>query len=55
MPAGREPHGSEWLDLLLLALCGGRERDEAQWRSLLIEAGLEPVGVVDRLIEARCP
>jgi hypothetical protein len=55
MPAGTESHGSEWLDLLLLALCGGRERDEVQWRGLLTEAGLEPVRIVDGLIEARCP
>jgi DNA-binding Lrp family transcriptional regulator len=55
MPSGREAHGLEWLDLLLLALCGGRERDETQWRDLLSEAGLEPVRIVDGLIEARCP
>lgn len=55
MPTGNEWHGAEWLDLLLLALCGGRERDEAQWRGLLADAGLEPVRIVDGLIEARCP
>ena len=53
IPAGNEPHGSKWLDLLMLAL-GGRERDEAQWRALLPAAGWEPVSIVDGLIQARC-
>jgi hypothetical protein len=51
---GNEPDGSKWLDLLMLALFEGRERDEAQWRSLLDRADFD----VDRLgggvIEARC-
>jgi len=53
VPSGNEPHGAKWLDLLLLALFAGRERDEAQWRGLLEEAGFEPVRVEDGLIEAR--
>jgi hypothetical protein len=53
MPAGNEPHGAKWLDLLILALLGGRERDEAQWRALLGGAGFEPLRIEDRLIEAR--
>ena len=40
---GNEPHGAKWLDLLMLALFAGRERDEAQWRALLATAGFEPV------------
>src|SRR5439155_5595778 len=32
VPPGNEPHGAKWLDLLMLALFAGRERDEAQWR-----------------------
>jgi O-methyltransferase domain/Dimerisation domain len=52
---GNEPHGAKWLDLLMLVLFGGRERDEAQWRRLLTEGGFEPVRVEDGLIEARCP
>jgi multifunctional cyclase/dehydratase/O-methyltransferase len=52
---GNEPDGSKWLDLLMLALFGGRERDEAQWRALLDGAGYEPVSIQDGLIEARCP
>lgn len=51
---GNEPHGAKWLDLLMLALFAGRERDEAQWRGLLADGGFEPVGIKDGLIEARC-
>jgi hypothetical protein len=51
---GNEPDGAKWLDLLMLALFGGRERDEAQWRALLEGAGFEPVQIEDGLIEARC-
>jgi O-methyltransferase domain/Dimerisation domain len=54
VPAGNEPFGPKWLDLLMLALLGGRERDEAQWRTLLEGAGFEPVLFEERLIEARC-
>jgi O-methyltransferase domain len=52
---GNEPSGSKWLDLLMLALLDGRERDESQWRALIESAGLRPVTVEDGLIEARCP
>ena len=34
MPPGNEPDGTQWFDLLGLALFGSRERDEAQWREL---------------------
>ncbi len=54
VPEGNEPHGAKWLDLLMLTLFGGRERDETQWRSLLADAGFEPVQMNDRMIEARC-
>jgi hypothetical protein len=54
IPEGNDPHGAKWLDLLMLALEGGRERDEAQWRALLVDGGFEPVRIEDRLIEARC-
>jgi len=54
VPPGNDPHGAKWLDLLLLALFGGRERDEAQWRTLLAQCGFEPVSIADGLIEARC-
>jgi hypothetical protein len=54
IPEGDEPHGAKWLDLLMLALFAGRERDETQWRSLLAAGGFEPVRIEDGLIEARC-
>jgi hypothetical protein len=50
---GNEPDGAKWLDLLMLALFGGRERSEAQWRSLLAEAGFAPVRIGGGAIEAR--
>ena len=53
VPPGNEPHGAKWLDLLMLAFSGGRERDEAQWQALLAGAGFEPVRLEDGLIEAR--
>ena len=49
---GNEPDGTKWLDLLMLVLFGGRERDEAQWRALLAAGGFEPVQIVDGLIQA---
>ena len=54
VPAGNEPGGAKWLDLLMLALFAGRERDEAQWRSLLEAGGFEPTSIEDGLIQARC-
>jgi O-methyltransferase domain len=51
---GNEPQGAKWLDLLMLALSAGRERDEGQWCALLRETGWEPVYLTDGLIEARC-
>ena len=54
VPTGNEPHGAKLLDLLMLALFGARERDEAQWRTLLEENGFEAIGVEDGLVEARC-
>jgi hypothetical protein len=55
VPDGNDEHGAKWLDLLMLTLFGGRERDEAEWRTLLAAAALEPLRIVDGLIEARCP
>ena len=54
VPPGNDPHGAKWLDLLMLAFAGGRERDEAQWRALLEGEGFEPVRIEDGLVEARC-
>ena len=54
LSSGNDPDGSKWLDLLMLALLGGRERDESQWRTLLAAGGFEVVSLRDGLIEARC-
>jgi SAM-dependent methyltransferase len=54
VPEGNEPGGGKWLDLLMLALFEGRERNEAQWRALLEEGGFEPTSIEDGLIQARC-
>jgi SAM-dependent methyltransferase len=54
VPAGNEPGGGKWLDLLMLALFAGRERDEVQWRALLDAGGFEPTSIEDGLIQARC-
>jgi hypothetical protein len=50
---GNEPDGAKWLDLLMLTLFAGRERTEEQWRTLLDDAGFEPVRFDQGLIEAR--
>jgi hypothetical protein len=49
-----QPDGAKWLDLLVLALFAGRERDEAQWRALLSAAGFEPASIESGLIQATC-
>ncbi|HTO26252.1 MAG TPA: methyltransferase [Gaiellaceae bacterium] len=54
LPSGNERNPMKWLDLLMLALFTGRERDEAQWRALFAETGFEPVSIRDGLIEAVC-
>jgi hypothetical protein len=51
---GNDPDGTKWLDLLMLATLGGRERSEREWRALLAAGGFEPVSLADGLIEARC-
>jgi O-methyltransferase len=55
IPPGNDPHGAKWLDLLMLALFGARERNEPQWRSLIEGAGLRVHAVEDGLIQATCP
>ena len=54
VPDGNGRNPVKWLDLLMLALFGGRERDEAQWRALLAATGFEPVSMRDGLIETVC-
>ena len=52
VPPGNGPGGGKWLDLLMLAVSQGKERDERQWRELLAAGGFEPVAFHDGLIEA---
>ncbi len=40
---GNDAAAAKWLDLLMLVLAGGRERNEEQWRALLEGAGWELV------------
>lgn len=51
---GEESTGAKWLDLLMLAISDGRERDADEWRALLDAGGWEVVRMHSRLIEARC-
>lgn len=55
IPAGNEPSGAKWLDLLMHTLVGGRERTDAEWRLLLEGAGLVVEHIEDGLVLARCP
>jgi O-methyltransferase len=50
---GNDPDGAKWLDLLMLVLAGGRERDEEQWRALLEGAGFR-VESLENPIVATC-
>jgi O-methyltransferase len=52
VPPGNEPGGGKWLDLLMLAVAQGKERDERQWHELLAAGGFEPVAFHEGLIEA---
>jgi hypothetical protein len=51
---GNEDDGSKWLDLLLLALLRGRERNERQWRALFDATGWQPESIEDGLIALTC-
>ncbi len=46
MPEGPEAHWAKTLDVLMLAVTGGRERTEAEYRRLLGDAGIELVRTV---------
>jgi hypothetical protein len=50
---GNDANGAKWLDLLMLVLAGGRERDEQQWRALLEGAGFS-VESLENPIVATC-
>jgi O-methyltransferase domain len=54
IPPGNDPDGAKWLDLLILATLGGRERTEPEWRSLVEGAGLR-LDRIDDLIHVSCP
>lgn len=58
MPEGAAPHWAKALDVVMLAVTGGRERSLPEYGSLLTTAGLELVGVTPTatpfsLVEAR--
>jgi len=44
MPEGPQRHQSKTLDVLMLAVTGGRERTLAEYRGLLSAAGIDMVG-----------
>ena len=50
---GNGPDGAKWLDLLMLALAGGRERTAEQWRAMLEETGWRATRVDRGMIEAQ--
>ncbi len=50
---GNAPDDGKWLDLLMLALAGGRERTEEQWRALLGDTGWQPTRIGRGVIEAQ--
>lgn len=57
LPEDSRPHPGKLLDLLMLMFPGGRERTEAEWRSLLEKAGfvitrILPTRVAESVIEA---
>jgi len=50
---GNASDGAKWLDLLMLALAGGRERTASEWHVLLGNAGWRATRVGEDLIEAQ--
>jgi hypothetical protein len=58
MPTGPEPHWSKVLDVIMLAVTGGRERTQAEYKALLSRSGLSLVRTIATatpfsIIEAR--
>ncbi len=41
IPPGNEPFGGKFLDLVMLLIPGGKERTEAEYRTLFREAGFD--------------
>ncbi len=52
VPAGNSRHPSKMIDLVMLSLVDGRERDDGEWRQLLEAGGFQPVNIDDGLIQA---
>lgn len=46
LPAGPSPHLAKSLDVIMLAVTGGRERTQAEYDALLTHAGLSPMRVI---------
>jgi hypothetical protein len=51
VPTGDEPHPSKWLDIIMLAVPGGRERTRAEYETLFASAGLK----LERIVATRSP
>ena len=51
VPAGDQPHMAKMIDLTMLAMLPGRERDEAELRDLFEVAGLR----FDRVVATQTP
>jgi hypothetical protein len=45
IPPGDAPHMAKISDLNMLAMMGGRERTEAEWRDLLTAAGFDDIAI----------
>jgi hypothetical protein len=54
IPPGNEPGGGKWLDMLMMAVLGSRERNEAEWRQLLERGGFRTERIDEGVIEASC-
>lgn len=53
VPSGPEPNFGKLFDLHMLVLVGGKERTDAEWRSLLAAEGFELRALTaDGLLEA---
>lgn len=46
LPEGAEPHWSKVLDVMMLALTGGRERTLSDYEGLLVSTGMELVSQI---------
>ena len=52
VPTGNSPHPSKTIDLVMLSLVNGCERNEEEWRKLLEAGGFRPTDITDGLIQA---